>query len=178
MTALILGILGLTILPGVGSIAAILVGRRNPYDQLSRIGVILGWVGVVLFVLSCCVAAVFGALSGLPGEFALPEEPAKPITAFASPTPVPTAASSDEMGYLGVRCEDAQGARVTGVIPGSPAEIAGLQPGDVIVRLDRETIRDCYDLSRAVWNRPGANVKLEIQRGNRTITTAVTLGRR
>ncbi len=70
--SLIMGILGLTLLPVLGSIVALFTGysARNEINQsggmiggsgMATAGLILGWIGVVLGALTCCgVVIAFG----------------------------------------------------------------------------------------------------------------------
>ena len=61
---------------------------------------------------------------------------------------------------------EAAGAVVNSVAPGSPADKAGLQPEDVVLRADDRVIKDNSDLSRYISSRaPGTTVKLELLRG-------------
>lgn len=73
------------------------------------------------------------------------------------------AAAAGERGWLGVELQDldddvaetmdldvAEGALITGVVDGSPADKAGLADGDVVVRFDGERVRDTRDLRRLV----------------------------
>ena len=64
---LIAGILGITIFPLIGSIVAVIVGpmAKREIDEsggtlggenLAQIGLILGWIGLALSVLGCCIA--------------------------------------------------------------------------------------------------------------------------
>ena len=84
-----------------------------------------------------------------------------------------------EMGYLGISgraSEDGDvGVVVLEVMPDSPAEAAGLQPGDVIVSIDSEPMYDITELSAAVkLRRPGETVELTVRRGDDLyIATAV-----
>lgn len=55
---------------------------------------------------------------------------------------------------------------IGGVDAGTPAEAAGLRPGDRIVAVDEEPVRTWGDFARRVWQRPGASVVLEIARGD------------
>ena len=58
-----------------------------------------------------------------------------------------------------------RGALVAEVVPGSPAQVAGLGPGDVIVRYQDEEIRDPRELTRRVAaTPPGTTVKLDVVR--------------
>jgi S1-C subfamily serine protease len=71
------------------------------------------------------------------------------------------------------------GALVTEVMPGRPADEAGVRTGDIILRVDDETIGRMEDLIRIVSARqPGTNVHLEIWRDAGRIELDVRVGRR
>ena len=84
-----------------------------------------------------------------------------------------------ELGYLGISGQPAEGGDlgvvVVEVVPGSPAEEAGLMVGDVIVSIDSEPMYDIVELSAAVkLRRPGEAVELTVARdGDIYIVTAV-----
>ena len=85
-----------------------------------------------------------------------------------------------ELGYLGISGGragegDIAGVVVAEVLPGSPAEEAGLLAGDVIVSLDSQPMRDIIELSAAIKLRqPGETVELAVRRdGDVYIVTAV-----
>ena len=85
------------------------------------------------------------------------------------------AVSEDLAATYGLK--EAQGAYVSAVTPGSPAEKAGLQPEDVILSADARAIQDNSDLSRYISSKsPGATVKLELLRGKEKKAVSVTLG--
>ncbi|NSY41594.1 DegQ family serine endoprotease [Leisingera sp. ANG59] len=68
------------------------------------------------------------------------------------------------------------GAVVTQVEPGSPAEEAGLQPGDLIVSVDGQAVAGSADLrSQIGLKRVGTEIGLEIIRDGSTITINATL---
>jgi serine protease Do len=72
-----------------------------------------------------------------------------------------------------------RGALVSEVEPGSPAEAAGIQPGDVIVGLDEEEVEDVADLVRLVrWHEPGDRVTVHILRDGEARTIRAVLGER
>lgn len=69
-----------------------------------------------------------------------------------------------------------QGAMVTEVEPGSPADIAGLKRGDVIVSLDGEEIISAGELDSKIYARQiGQVVEIVYWRGNAQRTTQATL---
>lgn len=74
---------------------------------------------------------------------------------------------------LGVGLEDTEGdvrgTKVRSVEDGSPAEKAGIQEGDVIVRFDGEAVRSASQLARLVGETPaGRSVAIEVTRGGAT----------
>jgi S1-C subfamily serine protease len=72
-----------------------------------------------------------------------------------------------------------RGALVTEVVPGSAAEEAGLEVGDVLVSIDGEDIDQATEVRAAIIDRePGDEVELGIEREGDERTVEVTLGRR
>jgi len=73
--------------------------------------------------------------------------------------------------------EKASGAIVSDVNPSSPADRAGLQPGDVIVAVDGEDMEDNNHLTRYISTKPpGTEVELRLLREGETKSIRVTLG--
>ncbi len=71
------------------------------------------------------------------------------------------------------------GALVREVFPGSPADQAGLLPGDVIVAVDGESVGAELSLRDLVSQHdPGDRVTLEVRRGEERLALQVTLGER
>jgi len=71
----------------------------------------------------------------------------------------------------------AEGALVSSVQPGSAAERAGLQPGDVIVKFDGKPIVTAAELSATVGQAaPGDKAQLEVLRKGSTRELTATLG--
>jgi S1-C subfamily serine protease len=84
-------------------------------------------------------------------------------------------------GYLGVSTGPTSraGALVVAVQPNGPANRAGLQPGDVIVKFGERQIDQPEDVVGATLElEPGSKVPLEVLRGGRRETFNVTLGTR
>jgi hypothetical protein len=72
-----------------------------------------------------------------------------------------------------------EGFRLTGVTDGSPAAMAGIEAGDIILRMGNRTIRDIYDYTYALREgSPGKRVEMELKRGERTFTVQIVLGNR
>jgi serine protease Do len=82
--------------------------------------------------------------------------------------------------FLGVQGEpEAKDAKIAKVYPNTPAEKAGLQTGDVILKFDGHEITDFASLSKLVGDQaPGDKVKLEVKRGDETINVEVVIGQR
>jgi serine protease Do len=126
------------------------------------------------------VAIVWGADSI---GFAIPINMAKVIV------PQLITAGHVTRGFLGVRIEDAagglgesvgltdgQGAFVTLVQPGTPAETAGVQRYDVVRKVNGEAVADASDLVRKISaQQPGAVVMLEVWRDRQPLELQVTL---
>ncbi|MCC6629061.1 MAG: trypsin-like peptidase domain-containing protein [Chloroflexi bacterium] len=63
------------------------------------------------------------------------------------------------------------------VVPGSPAEHAGLRSGDIIITADGHKIANQRDLSAVLATlQPGNQLPLTVQRGNQETSITVTLG--
>lgn len=78
--------------------------------------------------------------------------------------------------HLGLK-GGAVGAYVDGVVPNSPAAQAGLQPGDVIVKLDGTQVEDPDRLIRTIRTRKvGQNVNVTVFREGRTRDFQIELG--
>ena len=83
--------------------------------------------------------------------------------------PVPDSAAA-EAGVSG-------GLFVAGVVAGSPAAQAGLQPGDIITSIDGKAATSNIQLQEVTLTKnPGDPVELEYLRNGRTEKTTVTLG--
>ncbi len=93
-------------------------------------------------------------------------------------------------GWLGVMIQDvtpqlaesfglksAKGVLVSDVVKDSPAEKAGLKPGDVITRFDAKKIENAHKLSQAVAaTAPSTQVKVDILRNGNAKTVSLTIG--
>ena len=87
--------------------------------------------------------------------------------------------------YLGVETTDPTdpnapaGAEITSVVPGGPADSAGLNPGDVITELGGEAVQGSSDVSRIVSaKQPGDHVDIRVDRSGQDVTLDATLQNR
>jgi S1-C subfamily serine protease len=93
-------------------------------------------------------------------------------------------------GYLGVRIEDiseklgdyfdvgeGEGVLVLDVMEDSPAEEAGLEPGDVIMKVDGKEVHSTGELQEYISDiEPGDDAEIEYKRKRRTRTVEVEIG--
>jgi serine protease Do len=83
----------------------------------------------------------------------------------------------DEEIAAGLGLDDARGALVANVVSDSPADEAGLKPGDVILRLNAVEVEHLKDLTRAVAElSPRTEAEVEVWRGGGHQTLDVVLG--
>jgi PDZ domain len=120
------------------------------------------------------------------GAFALTNLPSSPkhqAPAFAirpSPpaNPTPTSSASAPVYWLGMQLETVPpgAAAIATVRQGSPADLAGLSPGDAIVQINNRPINGTNAISDAIRGfHAGDRVAMEISHGSALFTTVVTL---
>lgn len=79
---------------------------------------------------------------------------------------------AESMGH-----ENTDGALISDISPGSPAEKAGLQRGDVVVEFDGKPIKEFTSLSKLVaMKAPGATSELTVLRDGKRKSISVVLG--
>lgn len=102
----------------------------------------------------------------------------------------PEAPAAGSTGFLGVRLADidaeraktlklgdVRGVEVKAVMEGSPADNAGIQPGDVLLTYNGETLLGAEQLSRMVRETPpGRKVKVQYWRNGKTQTAILAVG--
>ena len=86
-----------------------------------------------------------------------------------------------QLAFLGVLVSNSAGehpgALVEELVPGSAAEVAGVQPGDIITAVNGRVLRGRDDLRvRIIENSPGDVIELTILRGDGEVLLEVTLG--
>jgi serine protease Do len=185
--------LGGTVTSGIISAVVRSTGQGGAYDRYIQTDASInrGNSGGPLFDMQGNVIginnAIFSPSGGSVGiGFAIPAETAEPIVKRL------IAGEAIERGYLGIRLQqmnnefaDAlgidrnRGEFVQQVVPGEPADRAGLQTGDVVLKVGDKDVTPRQTLSFIVANiEPGSRVNLEVLRDGRTITVPVTVGRR
>jgi serine protease Do len=83
----------------------------------------------------------------------------------------------DEDLAKSLKMSDTHGALVSNVTPGSPADEAGLKPGDVVRSVDGKPVETSSDLSsRVASTGPGTRVSLDVRRDGAEKTIDVKLG--
>lgn len=88
--------------------------------------------------------------------------------------PLPAGDSARQVLVQAIQPSAGVGTTIENVLEGSPADSAGIRPGDRIVELDGSPVREWSDLSRGVERRPGQEVELVVERdGERRQLTVV-----
>jgi len=105
------------------------------------------------------------------------------LTFVRSAAPPPVAGSrqgSDVyLGSIPDMSGAGQGLRLTGIRAGSPAELAGLVSGDVIVEFAGRPVKDLYDFSDVLYShKPGDSVSVVVLRNGDRKQFTVRLGKR
>lgn len=83
----------------------------------------------------------------------------------------------DEEGAAALNIKQTDGAMITQVVPGSPAEKAGLEPYDLVVEFDGKKVTSTRDLMKNVAGTPvGKPAALKVIRNGKPRTVSVTIG--
>ena len=110
------------------------------------------------------------------------EEPMKVTIAGAETPAAPRASSGGRRVSFGSIPEfsyPGPGVQFSGVVPDSPAERAGLQEGDVLLRIDETEIADLRQFSQVLRSlEPGRTIQATVRRGEEELTVSITLQER
>lgn len=109
----------------------------------------------------------------------------EPLTFVDLPPPPPPAVGAVTSGYgayLGSIPDmsgGVTGVRISGTRTGSPADLGGMRPGDIIRRIGSIAVDDLQGMTDALRaHRPGDRVEIEVERDGRRLTLQITLGTR
>lgn len=185
--------LGGTVTSGILSAIARSTGSGSAYDRYLQTDASInrGNSGGPMFDMKGQVIginnAIFSPTGGSVGiGFAIPAETAAPIVDKL------IKGQSIDRGYLGVQIQPVtedvaeslglphnRGELVQTVQPGQPAAAAGIQPGDVVVKVDGKEVSPDQTLSYIVANtQPGKRIPIELMRNGKTMTLTATVGKR
>lgn len=81
---------------------------------------------------------------------------------------------TEEIWDLGVGDALAVSAKVGEVVPGMPAEKAGIKPGDLVTAVTGKPVTSWQDMAGIINKRPGQPTPMTIRRGELTLTITVT----
>ena len=185
--------LGGTVTSGILSAIARSTGSGSAYDRYLQTDASInrGNSGGPMFDMKGQVIginnAIFSPTGGSVGiGFAIPAETAAPIVDKL------IKGQSIDRGYLGVQIqavtEDVadslglthnRGELVQTVQPGQPAAAAGIQPGDIVLKVDGKDVSPDQTLSYIVANTaPGKRIPIELMRNGQRMTVTATVGKR
>jgi hypothetical protein len=122
-----------------------------------RLRIAVGAAALTLLIAGVAVAAV-SALGGSSGQ-------ASTVVAGSR-------------AWLGIDVTTSQygGVMVVDVFPGSPAQAAGMEPGDLITRINGHAVEHPYDVTSALANaHPGDKLQLQFQGSGATYSASVPL---
>jgi len=140
-------------------------------------GPLLNDKGQVIGVNSQIATAAGGGEGNVGIAFSIPSNTVKQVLpALESGTQVKHA-------YLGLQTTTPQGggsgAEIAQVTPNGPADRAGLQPGDVVVKVAGKPISSPDDVANAIAaDKPGDKADVTVERNGSQHTVSVTLGQR
>jgi serine protease Do len=130
--------------------------------------------GELLGIGSLVVSDALGAGAGrVPGNMFVPIDLLKPIIGELRER---GASRASTRAWIGVNCVELGGEiRIVRVNDDSPADVAGLQPGDRILRIDGVAVEHLEELWKRLWAgaSPEREVTLEIQRNGEAQTLKV-----
>lgn len=96
------------------------------------------------------------------------------------PNRQPAAAGNGARAWLGIDMASTPlgGVLVASVAPKSPAQAAGIHPGDVITQIDTQPMAAPSIVEAAIAGmQPGDHVEIQLQRGTSTLTVEATLAK-
>lgn len=152
----------------------------SPYAEIARLKLDLKPEDVVVAVNGRAVAdsvALERELSAHPGKVTLTVERTIKAAAANGSAPAQTERVDVELPEVHIRTVGLlmEMGKVTAIQNGSPAEAAGIQPGDQIVAVDGERVGDPLRLPMLLSRRSGETVVFSIERGGQRMDKEVTV---
>jgi len=139
-------------------------------------GPLLNAKGQVIGVNSQIATAAGGGEGNVGIAFAIPANTVKKVL------PDLENGTAPKHAYLGLQTQTAQngtGAQIAETTPGGPSEKAGLQAGDVVKKVDGQTISSPDDVAQSISDKsPGDKVTVTVDRNGHEKSVDVTLGQR
>jgi S1-C subfamily serine protease len=115
----------------------------------------------------------YAAVSSLVGSDGVGSSGTGKVPVASSP------ATHSAPAWLGVETMNfpaASGAMVVDVVPGGPADLAGIQPGDVITQVGNRPVQAPTDVESALAGmHAGQRIKIQYEQGPTSYTTVATL---
>jgi hypothetical protein len=143
-------------------------GAHPDYHKPSDDAALLDYEGIA--EVGGFVAQVADAVSGQPLTFVKASKPATETGVGGFRSHLGTVPDYSQP-------EDLDGVLLSAVRADSPAERAGLQGGDVIVRIDETPIHNIYDFVHVLkTRRPGDTIRIVVVRNDERLTLQATLG--
>ncbi len=107
----------------------------------------------------------------------------RPTFVRMAPPPRTMTTREGAQAYLGsvpdMAAGNVPGLKLTGVRPGSPADLAGLKSGDIVVELGGAKVTDLYSYSGALYShKPGDKISIVVLREGKRVEATATLGKR
>lgn len=163
-----------------------LIQTDAPINQGNSGGPLVNAAGQVIGINTAVLRG--GATNAEGIGLAIAVDTAKPIIEELRRGGVP----ASQRAFLGVESQDltpedreqgrtgaSAGAVISGVLPGSAADAAGLRRRDVIVKIDGRDVRAAANVASIIrTKKPGDVVEIEYFRGESRLTTRATLGTR
>lgn len=114
---------------------------------------------------------------------AVADRDARPTFVKMAPPPTTMTTREGQQVYLGsvpdMAAGNVPGLKLTGVRPGSPADVAGLKAGDIVVELGGVPVTDLYSYSAALYaHKPGDRVTIAVMRDGKRVEVTAVLGKR
>ncbi|MFC5234722.1 S1C family serine protease [Pseudonocardia zijingensis] len=162
---------------GEGGQAVVYNGLQTdaPINQGNSGGPLVNLDGQVVGINSAIETAGGQNAGSIGLGFAIPIDQARRVAQEILDTGTATKPVLGVQGSIAARSDD--GAQIAAVQPGSPAEAAGLQAGDVVTKVGDARVSDFADLmARVGAYAPGERVSLTIMNGGAERTVEVTLG--